>query len=61
MVFQVQVVLDNAVVDHGEFPPVADLGWELMSEGAPWVPTGCGDAHGAGEGDTPLQNALQHA
>ena len=62
VVLQVQVVLDNAVVHHGELAPVADLGVGVdVRRRAVGGPPGVADAHHAGQGLAPFQNAVQDA
>ena len=62
MIFQVQIVFDDAVVHHGEQSPVADLGVGVHITGrAVGSPPGVADAHGAGQLFAALEDAVQHA
>ena len=62
MVFQVQVILDDAVVHHGEQATVADLGMGIdVGRGPMGGPPGVTDAHSAGQLFAALEDAVQHA
>ena len=62
MVFQVQVVFDDAVVHHSEQAPVADLGMGIdVGRGPMGGPPGVTDAHGTGQLFAALEDAVQHA
>ena len=62
VVFQVQIVFDDAVVHHGEQAPVADLGVGVHITGrAVGGPPGVADAHGTGQLFAALEDAVQHA
>ena len=62
MVFQVQIVFDDAVVHHGEQAPVADLGVGVdVGRGPMGGPPGVADAHRAGQLFAALEDAVQHA
>ena len=61
MVFQVQIVFDDAVVHHGEQSPVADLGVGVhIRRRAVGGPPGVADAHGARQLFAALEDAVQH-